>query len=86
MPVQYECGCTKHFLRLCRPRDGEYVSYQSAKGEVSCGRVAQVSPGAASAEMLPSDGLEFDPFIMSQMMTMGREAAEEALQRGPFIV
>lgn len=38
------------------------------------------------AETLPSDGLEFDPFVMSQMMTMGREAAEEALQRGPSIV
>jgi len=38
------------------------------------------------AARLPSDGLEFDPFVMSQMMTMGREAAEEALQRGPLTV
>jgi hypothetical protein len=38
------------------------------------------------AEELPTDGLSFDPFIMSQMMTMGREAAEHTLQHGPLIV
>jgi len=38
------------------------------------------------AEALPTDGLEFDPFVMSQMMTMGREAAELVLQSGPVVV
>ena len=37
------------------------------------------------AEELPTAGLEFRPFIMAQMMEMGREAAEEALDRGPLV-
>jgi predicted acylesterase/phospholipase RssA len=36
------------------------------------------------AEELPTAGLEFRPFIMAQMMQMGREAAEQALNRGPL--
>lgn len=38
------------------------------------------------AEELPAESLSFDPFIMSQMMTMGREAAERTLQHGPLLV
>jgi hypothetical protein len=38
------------------------------------------------AEALPADSLEFDPFTMAQMMEMGREAAEQLLQRGPQVV
>jgi predicted acylesterase/phospholipase RssA len=38
------------------------------------------------AEELPTGGLEFRPFIMSQMMEMGREAAERVLNQGPLIV
>ena len=33
---------------------------------------------------LPATGLEFDPVVMSQMMEMGRIAAEKALDRGPL--
>ena len=33
---------------------------------------------------LPTAGLEFRPFIMSQMMEMGREAAEKVLSEGPL--
>lgn len=33
---------------------------------------------------LPSSGLEFRPLVMSQMMEMGRIAAEKALQEGPI--
>jgi NTE family protein len=33
-------------------------------------------------EELPTSGLEFRPFIMSQMMAMGSEAAEQALNNG----
>ncbi|MBV6506420.1 MAG: hypothetical protein ILNGONEN_01997 [Syntrophorhabdaceae bacterium] len=34
---------------------------------------------------LPASTLEFSPFIMSQMMAMGRQAAENALNRSPLI-
>ncbi len=37
------------------------------------------------AEALPTDGLTFEPLVMSQMMTMGREAAEQVLQSGPLV-
>jgi predicted patatin/cPLA2 family phospholipase len=37
-------------------------------------------------EELPTGGLEFRPFIMAQMMEMGREAAERALDQGPVVV
>ena len=37
-------------------------------------------------EELPTAGLEFRPFIMAQMMEMGREAAEKALNQGPLVV
>lgn len=33
---------------------------------------------------LPSSGLEFRPLVMSQMMELGRLAAEKALQEGPL--
>ena len=35
-------------------------------------------------EDLPSGGLEFRPFVMSQMMEMGRVAAERVLNEGPL--
>jgi hypothetical protein len=38
------------------------------------------------SEELPTNGLEFRPFTMSQMVTMGREAAEAALNNGPLTV
>ena len=34
---------------------------------------------------LPTAGLEFRPFIMSQMMEMGKEAAEKVLNEGPLV-
>ncbi len=34
---------------------------------------------------LPSDGLEFRPFEMAQMMEMGRQAAERALSSSPSV-
>jgi predicted acylesterase/phospholipase RssA len=37
-------------------------------------------------EELPTSGLEFRPFEMSQMMAMGRQAAEDALKKGPLTV
>lgn len=36
------------------------------------------------AEELPTDGLEFSPVVMSQMMEMGKQAAQGALDRGPL--
>ncbi len=36
------------------------------------------------AEELPTGGLEFRPVIMSQMMEMGVQAAQRALDRGPL--
>jgi len=38
------------------------------------------------AEELPTGGLEFRPFVMAQMMEMGREAAEKVLNQGPLVV
>ena len=38
------------------------------------------------AEDLPSGGLEFRPFVMAQMMEMGRSAAERVLNQGPLVV
>ena len=35
------------------------------------------------SDELPTAGLEFRPFIMAQMMEMGREAAERILNQGP---
>lgn len=37
------------------------------------------------AEELPTAGLEFRPVVMAQMMEMGKEAAEKALNRGPLV-
>ena len=37
-------------------------------------------------EDLPSGGLEFQPFVMAQMMAMGRSASERALNQGPLVV
>ena len=37
------------------------------------------------AEDLFTSGLEFRPIIMAQMMEMGREAAERALEQGPLV-
>ena len=39
-----------------------------------------------SAEALRADSLEFDPVTLAQMLEMGREAAEQLLQRGPQVV
>jgi predicted acylesterase/phospholipase RssA len=37
------------------------------------------------SDNLPTAGLEFRPFIMAQMMEMGREAAEKVLSEGPLV-
>jgi predicted acylesterase/phospholipase RssA len=37
-------------------------------------------------EDLPSGGLEFRPFVMAQMMEMGRLASERVLNQGPLVV
>lgn len=38
------------------------------------------------SEELPTSGLEFRPITMSQMVGMGRKAAEEALKKGPLTI
>ncbi len=37
-------------------------------------------------EDLPTGGLEFRPFVMAQMMEMGRLASEKVLNQGPLVV
>ncbi len=37
-------------------------------------------------EELPTGGLEFRPFVMAQMMEMGRLASEKILDQGPLVV